>query len=1254
MPFEPYVGQELVIDGLTYRVAEHPAAPGMVYGQEGRRAIVYQLIAADGGHQALKVFKPRFRVPRMVAAAERLEAYARLPGLQACRRTILTASRHLALLREHRDLAYAVLMPWVEGATWQEIILSQEEFSPDRALSVARSLAQVLMTMEERGLAHCDLSGPNLIVEPGDQVALVDLEEMYGPGFMQPEALPAGSPGYAHKSAPLGLWQAQADRFAGAVLLAEMLGWCDPKVRAAAWGESYFPPAEMQDEGERYQTLHASVAGRWGRRTTDLFAQAWRSDSLLDCPTFAEWAVALPEGAPEMLKEPEPAPAAEPAVSVALLVLSAETAADTGSWDQALALYRQALEAAPPELTGEITARIARVEARRSAAAAERPPPLVKPRAVEAPRWDCPHCGRAVGGDVEVCPYCEQGHRDKTVVRPRPLPTWRCPNCGRQAPGGADVCPHCERGRRDGTVVSPRTQVRAEAVTPAKPEPAAAPPRAAPMSRFVRWAPVLILGAGYGVGWYVDWYAIGLGQGPIVGLVTGLILSWTERSLRGRHVALLTLGWAVAWLVGSCFHMSPGAIVAGAVGGLITGLILRKRGSLPGWRQLIWVVGGYAVAWWLAWRVSYQFYRAVDGMMMSLPEFALTSIPFGWLAGAVGGGVLYWQLGRLTGRAITVPAEAEPRQPPAPLPEPRQRRVPCLVWILAAIGALLIGFLLLYQLGFLDHIMELALPGPAAEAPEMPTEAPDEPTRAPQPTEVPEVELLTVRYPCEGHFVREIAAVDELTVRFSLCEPEPNLASIVAYPVLPVQPRECVEEMEGAGEPIECAVGTGPYYLGDWDQGDAIAFRRFDDYWGQPAEAERLIFVWAEEADTRLQALRSGEVDLIRYDPPEEKIMVECMPGIVGTMLYHPSEHYAAVQRDPDLQLLVAPGLDIMYLGMNNTFAPWDDVRVRQAIAVGIDRQRIVEDYYPVGSEVASHYTPCAVPNGCAGEEWYSFDPELGRALLAEAGYPDGFQTSLFYVSQAEAHLPEPCRVAADLQAQLRDNLGVEAELIPMDTSTFYDEILGGRLDGLHLEGDWFDGLALSAGEYLDSRFGRFYHWFGEPHAAIYEALEEAATLSAQEAASLYAQANDAIREMVPMVPITHGAGPVYAARADVEGVYVPAWGAPHFWQMDPGGREELVYMTAYEPPNLYCAGPGAYLSLEACSVIFETLLALDEEGHLQPRLAADWEVNGDATVWTFYLQPGVRFHDGSTLDASDVVKGWEVMVPAATPVAVE
>ena len=310
MSFQPEVNQELVIDGVTYRIAEHPAAPGIPYGQEGRAGIVYQLAVQDGEKRALKVFKARYRLPALVSLADELAPFAELPGLQVCQRTVPSTRRHEELLRQYPDLNYAVLMPWIEGPTWMEILVEKRGLAPEQSLALARRLAQILAGMEECGLAHCDLSGPNVLL-PGlppspsigrgvggeGLVALVDLEQLYGPGLEQPRALPGGSPGYAHRTAPEGLWGLEADRFAGAVLLGEVLGWCDQRVQEMAWGENYFDPQEMQQNTDREHTLVNVLREQWGHDVTLLFERAWYSETLADCPTFGEWLVALPQGA---------------------------------------------------------------------------------------------------------------------------------------------------------------------------------------------------------------------------------------------------------------------------------------------------------------------------------------------------------------------------------------------------------------------------------------------------------------------------------------------------------------------------------------------------------------------------------------------------------------------------------------------------------------------------------------------------------------------------------------------------------------------------------------------------------------------------------------------------------------------------------------------------------------------------------------------------------------------------------------------
>jgi hypothetical protein len=306
MSFQPNPGDEVVINDIAYTIGQHPAAPGLAYAQAGRQGIVYQLLPRNGsisGAKALKVFFPKFRIPAMVYQSEHMESYSELPGLQVCKRDVLTPERNGALIGEHPDLLYAVLMPWVHGLTWFDVISDQKQLTVEESLKLARALAGTGSAMEQRGLAHCDLSAPNVMIPFFSEVEnlrgvsaveLVDVEQMYGSRMDRPDALLAGSPGYAaHRTVHSGLWSAYADRFAGAVIIAEMLSWSDAAIVEKAWGESYFDQHEMQTVNERYYAMRDSLQKRWGSKVSDLFIRAWESHDLSSCPTFGEWFVAL-------------------------------------------------------------------------------------------------------------------------------------------------------------------------------------------------------------------------------------------------------------------------------------------------------------------------------------------------------------------------------------------------------------------------------------------------------------------------------------------------------------------------------------------------------------------------------------------------------------------------------------------------------------------------------------------------------------------------------------------------------------------------------------------------------------------------------------------------------------------------------------------------------------------------------------------------------------------------------------------------
>lgn len=303
MAFEPEVNQEIIIDNIAYYFAKHPVAPGMPFGQSGRAATVYKL-ESESGSEAFKVFFDRYRLPSLVSLTDKLARFSAIPGLSVCQRTVLTPQRHANILRPAPDLIYAVLMPWIEGPTWLQVMQDKQALSSEQSLSMSKELANLLSNMEQQGVAHCDLSNANLLFpmlaenqtgKSQSPVELVDVEQIYAASLDRPIFTPSGSEGYAHKTVKEGIWEEKADRFAGAILLAEILGWADPTIRKAAWGEHFFDEKELQNPSNRYEQLRSSLDRYWGKEPARLLERAWNSILLADCPTLGEWVLALPE-----------------------------------------------------------------------------------------------------------------------------------------------------------------------------------------------------------------------------------------------------------------------------------------------------------------------------------------------------------------------------------------------------------------------------------------------------------------------------------------------------------------------------------------------------------------------------------------------------------------------------------------------------------------------------------------------------------------------------------------------------------------------------------------------------------------------------------------------------------------------------------------------------------------------------------------------------------------------------------------------
>jgi len=145
-------------------------------------------------------------------------------------------------------------------------------------------------------------------------------------------------------------------------------------------------------------------------------------------------------------------------------------------------------------------------------------------------------------------------------------------------------------------------------------------------------------------------------------------------------------------------------------------------------------------------------------------------------------------------------------------------------------------------------------------------------------------------------------------------------------------------------------------------------------------------------------------------------------------------------------------------------------------------------------------------------------------------------------------------------------------------------------------------------------------------------------------------EANNKIRELVPMVPIAH-ASSAAAYRADVTEAQASPLTSERFFVSAPGDRSQFVWMQNAEPISLYCPDESDGETLRACEQLNESLLAYKINGtDVEPSLATSCDPNDDLTVWTCHLRTGVKFHNGFTLNADDVVESLYVQWDNASP----
>ena len=364
--------------------------------------------------------------------------------------------------------------------------------------------------------------------------------------------------------------------------------------------------------------------------------------------------------------------------------------------------------------------------------------------------------------------------------------------------------------------------------------------------------------------------------------------------------------------------------------------------------------------------------------------------------------------------------------------------------------------------------------------------------------------------------IESVEAVDETTVRFNLTEPQgPFLRNIAMAPFGIASPKAVRENVE---EFWQNPVGTGPFKFESWDQGQEVRLTKNEEWWGTdlpPEEGgggpnvDRVVFRSIPDNTARVAALTGNQLSGADGLTPDD------VPSVEGA----------------GLQVITRPPLNVSYMAMNMEKEPFDNPQVRQAVVHAINMPEIVQAFFGDTADVASNMMPPTVPFFNDSIEPYAYDPEQSRQLLSEAGMPDGFETTLWYMPIPRPYMPDGKGIAQAIQRDLEE-VGIRTTLETREWGTYLEEIGRGAHDmcligwtGDNGDPDNFLNVLLPS-KTATPEDAQNYAYYKNPE--FDDLLNRAAsTIDENERRDLYFRAQEIVNEDAPVATIAYAEPPL-------------------------------------------------------------------------------------------------------------------------------
>lgn len=368
--------------------------------------------------------------------------------------------------------------------------------------------------------------------------------------------------------------------------------------------------------------------------------------------------------------------------------------------------------------------------------------------------------------------------------------------------------------------------------------------------------------------------------------------------------------------------------------------------------------------------------------------------------------------------------------------------------------------------------------------------------------------------------IKEIKKIDDYTVAFVLNEKNSVLVTNLAVSAFPIHSKEYADFILDSGKDKitydKKPIGTGPYKLVQHQKGNLIRFKAHKDHFNGPAKIENLLMKVATESSQRYSKLKAGECH----------IMSNPTPADIVTM-----------QNDSDIKIMQKAAPNIAYLTFNQSKKPFDDIRVRKALAMSINKEEIIKKVYLGNADNIHSMIPPALWSH-DGDLRIPYDPETAKKLMTELGYSkeNPLEIELWYMPVQRAYMPSGRKAAELIQAHWAE-IGVNAEIVTYDWQLYIQKaknfehsafMLGWTTD--NGDPDNFASLLSCAAIKGKSNFA---HWCNEDYDKLIAAGMATADKTAR--TQIYMDAQKVFAEQVPWLPIASSKVTV-AVRKEVEG----------------------------------------------------------------------------------------------------------------------